>query len=70
MWFIAALLTLGATYLYGKSGRTSDEIAIACIPIACCGLLITLVAAPWQIQLLLLAAILLAYPIAKAKLSG
>lgn len=68
MWFIAALFTLGAAYIYGKAGRASDEIAITCIPVSFCGLLFTLISAPWQIQVLLLVGALVSYPFTKTKI--
>lgn len=63
MWFIAAIVTLGAAYLFDRLERNHEEVAIACIPVIVGGLLITLIAAPWQVQLLLLVVALLSYPL-------
>jgi hypothetical protein len=65
MWFIASLVTtLGAAYAYQKSENFSAEIAMICVAIAIVSLFVTLIAAPWQIQLLLLLA-LLSYRVAQ-----
>ncbi len=59
MGFVTALLvTVGATVLYEKAQLRSLELAIGCLAAALCGLLATLVLAPWPIQLLLLLGVL------------
>jgi hypothetical protein len=60
MWFIAALLImLGSAFLYEKSQKMSVEIAVGCIAVTLVSLVIAIVVAPWQIQLMLLVGILL-----------
>jgi hypothetical protein len=68
MWFIISLVTtVGAAYLYERSEKTSQETAIACVAVALMGVFLTLIAAPWQIQLILLMVALLSYRVTKEK---
>lgn len=61
MGFIAALgITLGAVFLYEKIQSWSVEVAIGCIAVALLSLVVTIVIAPWPIQLLLLLGVLFA----------
>ncbi|MFM7428037.1 MAG: hypothetical protein ACKO7W_24065 [Elainella sp.] len=59
MGFVTALLmTVGATFLYEKTQLRSVEVAVGCLALALLGLVVTLILAPWPIQLLLLLGIL------------
>lgn len=61
MGFIAALsITLGAVVLYERAHNRSDEVAIGCVAVALLGLVISIVIAPWPIQLMMLLGVLLA----------
>ncbi|MBE9177885.1 hypothetical protein IQ268_04715 [Oculatella sp. LEGE 06141] len=61
------MTTVGAAYLYERSEKSSQEIAIACLAVALAGIFLTLIAAPWQIQLLLLGVALWSYRATKTK---
>ncbi len=66
MWFVTSLLTVvGAAYFYEKSEKYSAEVAMLCVAIAVPGTVLTLIAAPWPIQLLLLLAVLFSYRFTK-----
>jgi fatty-acid desaturase len=66
MWFIASLLTaIGAVYLYEKSEKLSAELAIACVAVALTSLILTLIAAPWPIQLAIVILALVSYRFTK-----
>ncbi|WP_339384579.1 hypothetical protein [Oscillatoria sp. FACHB-1407] len=60
--------SIGAAYLYEKCEKTRAEVAIACVPVAIISLLLALMVAPWQIQLLLLVGALASYQYTKTKL--
>jgi hypothetical protein len=69
MWFIAALCTaVGAAYVYEKSEKTFQTVAIACIPVVIGAGLLALIMAPWPLQLMLLIGILASDPLAKTDL--
>lgn len=62
MLFIASLITtVGAVFLFEKCEKSCAEIAIACIPVALISLILTLVFAPWELQLVLLVLLLPLY---------
>ncbi|MGJ3244971.1 MAG: hypothetical protein ACFE0J_18105 [Elainellaceae cyanobacterium] len=66
MWFIASLLTaIGAAYIYEKSENVSAELAIACVAVALIGSILTIISAPWPIQLVLLVLALFSYRFTK-----
>lgn len=55
MIFLASLVfAIGAAYLYEKYEQTHPLVAIACVPTELVSLLLVLISAPWQLQLLLL----------------
>ena len=58
MWFIASIAALSAAYMYNKAEKSSAEISIACVAVALVGIALALVAAPWPVHLLMLAAVL------------
>lgn len=69
MWFIASFLTaLGAAYVYEKYENRSVEIATACVAVALASIVLTLVAAPWPIQLLLVVLALFSYRFTNTRL--
>ncbi|MEL6223861.1 MAG: hypothetical protein AAFR31_14610 [Cyanobacteria bacterium J06627_8] len=54
MLFLAPLIAaLGAAFLYGKCEQSSAEMAMICVAVALAGTVITIVIAPWPIQLAL-----------------
>jgi len=54
MWFLATLLAaVGAALVYEKVERVSTEVAIICVAIVLAGAVLTVVVAPWPIQLFL-----------------
>ncbi len=62
MWFIASLLTaVSAAYVYEKSEKSSAELAIACVAIVLASVMLTIIAAPWPIQLVILILALVSY---------
>ncbi|MEM7771833.1 MAG: hypothetical protein AAGA75_15775 [Cyanobacteria bacterium P01_E01_bin.6] len=70
MWFLAPLITaLGAVFVYDKCERSSAEIAIICVAVALGSIILTIVVAPWPIQLAL-AAILVAFRVARTREVG
>jgi hypothetical protein len=55
MSFITALLiSIGSALLYEKVQLRSLEVAVGCVAVALFSLIVAVVIAPWQIQLLLL----------------
>lgn len=68
MWFASLITAIGAAFLYERFEKLSGEAAIACVAVAIASLLLTLIAAPWQIHLLMLVMALLSYPLTKTKL--
>ncbi|MBF2050999.1 hypothetical protein [Leptolyngbya sp. 7M] len=60
MGFITALMImLGSAFLYEKVQTRSVEVAVGCMAVALVSLVVAIVVAPWQIQLLMLLGILL-----------
>lgn len=60
MWFLATLFTaVGAAFLYEKCERISTEIAVICVAVILASTIITLIAAPWPLQLGLLIVLLI-----------
>lgn len=69
MEFVAALMTmLGAVLLYEKVQRVSLEVAVGCLSVALLSLVLAIILAPWQIQLMLLLGIFLSSSLSKADL--
>ncbi len=59
MWFVTSfVIAIGAAWAYAWLESVSEELAILCVGIALACILLTLVSAPWPIQLALVAALL------------
>lgn len=66
MSFITALLiSIGSALLYEKVQLRSLEVAVGCVAVALFSLIVAVVIAPWQIQLLLLLGIWLSSVLSK-----
>ncbi|WP_088893142.1 hypothetical protein [Leptolyngbya ohadii] len=62
MVFLTALCTtIGAAILSDRIGRAFPEIAVGCLSVALLALVVTLVSAPWEIQLALVVAAVVSY---------
>lgn len=61
LFFTALCTTIGAAFLSDRVSRTFPEIAVGFLSVALIGLLVTLVSAPWQFQLVLVCAAVLSY---------
>lgn len=61
LFFTALCTTVGAALLSDRVGHTFPEIAVGFLAVALLALVIALVSAPWQIQLVLLAVAILSY---------
>lgn len=60
MWFLASLVTtFSAVYTYQKVERSSAEVATICVALGLIGLVLSLIIAPWPIQLALVVGLLL-----------
>lgn len=69
MGFVTALMVMfGSVFLYEKSQNISVEVAVGCIGIAILSLVIAIVLAPWQLQLLLLLGVVLSTSLIKTDL--
>lgn len=59
MWFITSfIIAAGAAWAYAWFEPVSEELAILCVGIALACVLLTLISAPWPIQLAMVAALL------------
>jgi hypothetical protein len=61
LFFTALCTTIGAALLSDRVGHNFPEIAVGCLSIALLALVVTLVSAPWQVQLLLVVAAIVSY---------
>ncbi len=60
MWFLASLVTtFSAVYTYRKVERSSAEVAIICVALGLIGVVLSLIIAPWPIQLVLVTGLLI-----------
>ncbi|MGF1514309.1 MAG: hypothetical protein ACFB5Z_11520 [Elainellaceae cyanobacterium] len=59
MWFITSFaIAIGAAWAYARFETVSEELAILCVGVALACVLLTLVSAPWPVQLALVAVLL------------